>query len=154
MLFGVVTEARELFAAQIVDLDEAGLDTVNKRSEVYNAGGHDTETLDDLGADNYGPGRMDGVGCMGGTIEVCDLGDDGCDDPKNAFSDSGWNNARWTYIRRARKKTSRMTFLLAATLSRRTIIEGRMTNVISVRPLKMAMKYAQDVCFKGFFLAR
>ena len=44
------------------------------------------------------------------------------------------------------KKASRIAFFLVATLSRITIIEGRMTNVISVRPLTMATKYAQDVC--------
>ena len=92
-MFGVVAEAGELFAAQIVDLNEAGLDTVNERSEVYYAGGHDTETLDDLGADDYGPGGMDRVGCMGGTIEVFYLGDDGCDDTNNGLSNRVWNNA-------------------------------------------------------------
>ena len=46
------------------------------------------------------------------------------------------------------KKISRTAFFLVMTLSRRTIIEGRMTNAISVRPLTTAMKYAQDVCFE------
>ena len=114
-LFGVVAEAGKLSAAQVVDLDEAGLDAVKERSEVYNAGGHDTETLNDLGANDYGPGGVDGVGGMRGSIDVCYLGDDGCDDTRDEFSDGVWKNARWRYIRRAMKKTSRITFLLLAT---------------------------------------
>lgn len=150
LLFGVVAEARKLPAPHVVDLDEAGLDAVKERFEVYNAGGHDTEALDNFGANGYGPGGVGGVGVMRGTIEVCYLEDDGCDDTNDGFSDGVWKNARWRYIRRAMKKTSRIGFFLVATLSRRTIIEGRITNVISVRPLTMATKYAQDNCFGWF----
>ena len=150
LLFGAVAEAEKLSAAQVVDLDEAGLDAVKGRFEVYNAGGHDTEALDDLGANGYRPGGVDWVGSMRGTIEVCYLGDDGCDDTNDGFSDGVWKSVRGRYIRRAMKKTSRIVFFLVATLSRRTIIEGRITNIISVRPLTMATKYAQDVCYGCF----
>ena len=146
LLFGTVTEAGKLSAAQVVDLDEASLDAVKERSEVYNAGGHDTEALDDLGANGYRPAGMGGVGSMRGTIEVYYLEDDGGDDASEGISDRSKENARWKYIRRAMKKTSSTTFFLFATLSRRTIIEGRMTNVRSVKQLTMAMKYAQEIC--------
>ena len=145
LLFGAVAEAGDLFAAQVVDLDEAGLDAVQEWFEVYNAGGHGTEALDDLGANGYGPGGVDWVGGMRGTIEVSYLGDDGCDDANDGFSDGVWKSARRRYMRRAMKKNSRTAFFLVATLSRRRIIEGRTTNIISVRPLRIATKYAQDV---------
>ena len=83
----VVAQTGELSAAHVVDLDETGLDTVKKRSEVYNAGGHDTETLDDLGANDYGPGGVDIIGGMGGTVEVYYLRDDGRDDTDNWLSE-------------------------------------------------------------------
>lgn len=149
VLFGEISEAGKLSAAQVVDLNEACLDAVKERPEVYNAGGHDTEALDDLSANDYWPGGVDGVGGMRGAIDVRYLGDDGCDDTDDGFSDNSWKKARWRYIRRAIKKTSIFVFFRVATLSRRTIIEGRMTSMISVRPLTMATKYAQDVC-KGF----
>jgi len=47
------------------------------------------------------------------------------------------------------KKISRIAFLLGATLSRRMIIDGRMINATSVRPLTMATKFAQEVCLGG-----
>ena len=150
LLFGAVAEAGNLSAAQVVDLDEAGLDAVKERFEVDNAGGRGTEALDDLGADGYGPGRVDWVGGVRGTIEVSDLGDDGCDDTVDGFSDCVWNCVRWRYIRRTMKKNSRTAFFLVAIWSRRTIIEGRITNIISVRPLRIATKYAQDVYYRCF----
>ena len=127
-------------------MDEAGLEAVEKRSEVHDAGGHDTEALDDLRTNGYGPGGVGGVGAMGGTTEVKYLRDDGCDNTSNGFSDGVRKNVRWRrYIRRVMKKANRTTFFLAATLSRRTIVDGRITNVTSVRPLTMATKYAQEV---------
>ena len=89
-----VAEAGKLSAAQVVDLDEAGLDAVKERFEVYNAGGHDTEALDDLGANDYGPGRVGGVGGMRGTIKVCYLGYDGYDDTSDGFSDGVWKQCK------------------------------------------------------------
>lgn len=63
MSIGVVAEARQLLAAQIGYLDEAGLEAVEERPEVYDAADEDAETLDDLDADGYGPGGVNGVGC-------------------------------------------------------------------------------------------
>lgn len=80
MSIGVVAEARQLLAAQIGYLDEAGSEAVEERPEVYDAAGEDAEALDDLGADGYGPGGVNGVGCLRGAIDVYHLDNDCCDD--------------------------------------------------------------------------